>query len=157
MKKYFTILVVLFLTSCASYHQLMVGPDGSITDCWATGQGLIGMSVAQTHTDNCADNLRKAGYLPIEEAGVIGIMLSSDDSLYVIKVHENSPASKAGMKVGNKLIKIDSQPVHNTKDAKLLLMGKKDTPVNIAVLADGAKVEYNLIRASYVETFGTPK
>jgi len=44
---------VLAAGGCATYSQLMVGPDGRIERCQSSGQGLIGMTMAEGATNKC--------------------------------------------------------------------------------------------------------
>lgn len=157
MKKYLIIVSAFILTSCASYHQLMVGPDGSIQDCNATGQGLVGIAVAQSHTNSCAENLMRAGYLKIEDAGVIGIKFFADNSMRILKVEPDSPADRSGIKVNDKVISIDGQVVTTNEDAQSLLFNKAYTRVKLEISSQGITSSHDLTRVPFTTVYSSKK
>ena len=155
MKKYFVVILLLIVVGCATYHQLMVGPDGNIQDCGAFGQGIIGMVGAQSIVSGCVDNLKKAGYIELEKAGAIGVMFRSD-STYILKVMPNSPAEKNDIKPGDKIIEVAGQKVNLPKDASLLLFGEYGIQVNLVFIRGNETFKKTLIRAPYIEVYGKP-
>jgi carboxyl-terminal processing protease len=62
-----------------------------------------------------------------------------DDTLTVISPLKNTPAEKAGMKSGDKILEIDGTPTTNftTDQAVKLIRGEKGTPVKLSVLRKG--------------------
>lgn len=156
--KIFVIILLsisFILSSCVSQHQLMVGPDGTIQDCHATGYGLIGATLAGQSVDECMSALKKAGFIEIEKAGVIGVTFRTD-STYILKVTPKSPADKAGFQPGDFISKINHQKVIVPKDAQLLLFGEARTPVKISVIRNGTEKEYDLKLWFYTEIYGRP-
>ncbi len=69
----------------------------------------------------------------------IGVMIQyKDDYNEVVEVYENGPAEKAGIKVGDVLLKVDGQDIKGVYGDKVasLVRGKSDTMVEIAVMRD---------------------
>ena len=99
----YVLLISTCLTSCATFSRMFINEDGQIMQCSATGQGIVGMGVASNAERSCEDNLRAAGYIELEKAGVIGIEFSetkNDTVVKVLKVYNPSPADSAGIKPG---------------------------------------------------------
>ncbi len=155
-RNYLLLIIPIFIFySCASYHQLMVGPDGSITDCHASGTGLVGIAAASGSVASCKEALQKAGYINIEDAGVVGIVFRSDSSLTVLKVMPNSPAELAGIKPNDKIIKVNGQRVTNIKDAQLLLFGYVNELRDLTVAREGEIIEFKRLElAPYTLIYG---
>ena len=159
MKRLYMLLSVIccfYFTGCASYSQIMINAMGEWQRCYSYGYGVMGIATADSIQNDCVKSLRAAGYIEIEKAGVVGIYLSDEDTPIIIKVKENSPADTAGIKAGDKIIKIDGQNVSNKRDARLLLFGMADTPVEVTIDRDGVETTYKLIRASFTKIFGMP-
>ncbi|MBN2189618.1 MAG: S41 family peptidase [Candidatus Aureabacteria bacterium] len=85
------------------------------------------------------------------EFGGLGIEITIRDSLLtVISPMEGTPAERAGLKTGDKIIKIDGE---STKDMTLMeavnkLRGKPGTKVHIVVLRSNQKVlDFDIVRA----------
>src|SRR3989304_550482 len=149
-------LILWFVAQSARFHLCGVCAMGEWQRCYSYGYGVMGIGAADSIQNDCVKSLRAAGYIEIEKAGVIGICLSDEDTPLIIKVKENSPADTAGIKAGDKIIKIDGQNVSNKRDARLLLFGMADTPVEVTIARDGVETTYKLIRASFTKVFGMP-
>lgn len=69
---------------------------------------------------------------------VVGI---KDDQLTVISPFKNTPADKAGLKPGDKILKIDNVPTNNMpiEKAVSLIKGQEGTTVDLLILRDGWK------------------
>ena len=69
-----------------------------------------------------------------------------DDILTVIAPIKNSPAFKAGIKAGDKILKIDDTVTNslNTESAVKLIRGKKGTPVRLTLFRTGAKEPFEI-------------
>ena len=157
MKSFFYYLLlpsVFFITGCASHSQIMINAVGEWQRCASWGYGVIGVATADTIQNDCIKSLHAAGYIEIEKAGVIGAYFSSENIPIIIKVKENSPADIAGLKAGDKITAINGQKVASTKDAKILLFGMADTPVELTISRDGVENSYKLVRASFTKVFG---
>lgn len=72
-----------------------------------------------------------------------------DGMLTVISALKGSPAEKAGIRSGDKILKIDAQPANITIDEAIkLIRGKKGTTVSLTVGREGsdAPIEFKLTR-----------
>jgi carboxyl-terminal processing protease len=72
------------------------------------------------------------------EAGLV--LIVKDNLLTVAGVIDDSPASRAGLKPGDRIIKIDGQQVHNltTQEAARRFQGATHTAIKLQVLRNGA-------------------
>lgn len=79
----------------------------------------------------------------------IGVeIIDGDDYVTVIKVFENSPADKSGIKVDDQIIKVNGNTVKGLPGIEVakLVRGKKNTKVSLTVLREGKEIDINLIR-----------
>lgn len=72
------------------------------------------------------------------EAGMV--LIIKDNLLTAASVIDDSPASRAGMKPGDRIIKIDGHQVHNitTQEAVRRFQGAPNTAIKLQVLRNGA-------------------
>lgn len=92
--------------------------------------------------------------LEIETSGIfsgIGIEITSKDGiLTVVSPIEGTPADKAGLLPGDKILQIEEKSTKNMtlNEAVRLIRGQKGTKVNLMILHEGAKepVKYAIIR-----------
>jgi len=74
------------------------------------------------------------------------------DTVCVTNVLPDSPAMKAGLKAGDKILKVDGKKVARIKitneEIMGMLKGTENTPVKLSVLRDGKKIEKKVIRGS---------
>jgi len=96
--------------------------------------------------------------------GGIGIQIGKRDGiLTIISPMENSPAKKAGILAGDKIIKIDGKDAFEMSmdDAAKLIRGKKGTQISISIerFGEDGSIEYTLtrqdIKVKDVSYFGT--
>ena len=79
----------------------------------------------------------------------IGIHVTMRNNLVtVISPIEGTPAYRAGIKAGDKIIKVDGTPTEDLRDAVKRMRGPKGTTVVISVLRQGAPdpLEFTLVR-----------
>jgi carboxyl-terminal processing protease len=79
----------------------------------------------------------------------IGIHVTMRDNLVtVISPIEGTPAYKAGIKAGDKIIKVDGEPTEDLRQAVKRMRGPKGTKVVITILREGETdpLEFNLVR-----------
>jgi carboxyl-terminal processing protease len=79
----------------------------------------------------------------------IGIHVTMRDNLVtVISPIEGTPAYKAGIKAGDKIIKVDGEPTEDLREAVKRMRGPKGTKVVITILREGEPepLEFDLVR-----------
>lgn len=144
------IALLAVLAGCVTPSTVLIGPDGKGIRCASYGYGYVGATMAQGIHDSCIRDAKAAGALPLEEAGGIGIMLTTEaSSMRIIRVTQGSPAERAGIKAGDSIVAIDGQPVTNDTDARRLSFGRVNTPVNVTYRSGGAVTTVALMRASF--------
>lgn len=149
------VLVLVPLAGCATYSQVMINPLGQAMMCQASGRGLVAAEQAQSMQDRCLASLRAAGYVEIERAGVIGIIVS--DSLDIIRVVPGSPADSVGVRPGDHIEHIDGQPVRDRTTITVLLFGAPGTAVRLGLVRAGQPLEVVAIRKPYPTIHGVPR
>ncbi len=143
-------VVAALVSGCVSPSQMLVGPQGDVRRCSAAGFGFIGAPLAEHSFNVCVDDIQSLGYVPVERAGSVGIQLSAADSKSTIVsvVMPNSPASAAGILVGDRLVKINGQPVLDRAAAKTLMFGKLGESVTITMERNNTDIEFNVKRGA---------
>lgn len=118
-----------------------------------SGQGL-GFAIPVDILDYVVNQIIKYGGI---ERGFIGISvedltqeqkekLNIDSGVMIIKVQRNSPAMKAGLKVGDVLTKLNGELIKNTRKLnRMLLEIKPNQMVELEVLRKGQKITINLV------------
>ncbi len=79
----------------------------------------------------------------------IGISISMRDGFVtVVAPIEGTPAYKAGVKAGDKIIKADGEPTRDLRDAVKKMRGPKGTSVVITIIREGESepLEFNIVR-----------
>lgn len=79
----------------------------------------------------------------------IGIHVTMRNSLVtVISPIEGTPAYRAGIKAGDKIVKVDGKPTEDLRDAVKRMRGPKGTTVEITILREGAPkpLDFSLVR-----------
>ena len=87
------------------------------------------------------------------EYGGIGSLISEiDDKIVITMPNEGFPADKAGIKIGDEIIKIDNIDTKgkSTTDVSKLLKGTAGTPIHITVLRQDKTLEFDLVRAKII-------
>ncbi|MCF6352278.1 MAG: S41 family peptidase [Cyclobacteriaceae bacterium] len=87
-----------------------------------------------------------------EYAGIGSLIGVIDGKVIITMPNEGFPAEKAGIKIGDQLVKIDDTPVTttSTSDVSKLLKGKPGTTVNIEVLRNGETKHFTITRSTIV-------
>ncbi len=83
-----------------------------------------------------------------EFCGIGVLIMTVPEGLYVSNVYANSPASEAGLAVGDIIVKVHDTPLAGVdiSIAQSLILGKENTSVNLTVLRNGATFEINPVR-----------
>lgn len=100
---------------------------------------------------DCPKNLIRQGYLPLDEAGAIGIMIDSKsgDITYVSYVRPNSPAEKAGIKVHDVIVAVDGREVTSSRTTQAALFGRAGKSVEIQVKRGASILSFSVVRAPF--------
>lgn len=88
---------------------------------------------------------RVAGIDPASQ-GKIGIIY--DKTLKLTAVVPSSPAAAAGLKVGDRIVEIDGEPVAYSPSLAIKITGKPGTSVAIKVSRSGVESLYTVVRGS---------
>lgn len=86
-----------------------------------------------------------------EYGGIGSYLMDRDSSTYVSAPMENSPAARAGIKAGDRILKVDSIDVSRTLSADVtkVLRGRPNTPVTMTLLrpyAEDSIITVSLVR-----------
>ena len=79
----------------------------------------------------------------------IGISISIRDGFVtVVSPIEGTPAYRAGIKAGDKIIKVDGKPVKDLREAVKMMRGPKGTNVEVSIIRKGTPdpIVFNLVR-----------
>ncbi|MDD5656894.1 MAG: S41 family peptidase [Elusimicrobia bacterium] len=75
----------------------------------------------------------------------VGMILKDDGRIDI--VIPRSPAEKAGLKAGDKIVAVDGQPVSNRQQIQKKTLGQAGTSVRLTVTRDGRRMEFAAVRA----------
>jgi S1-C subfamily serine protease len=158
------LIAALALQGCAPVTppQVFVGPGGGISTCQksSTGYmalGLMGMAIDSNNYSDCCSTMWAAGFLEVERAGALGMMLSDAPERghpCVARVLESSPASTSGVTPGDLIIAVGDQEVTSMKDAQRLLFGIAWTKVTVRFQRGTRDTTLTLLRATHMGVFG---
>lgn len=85
-----------------------------------------------------------------EERYLTGITMEMlDGKVTVASVMTGGAAGQAGVKTGDILLKVDDLTIEKPEDMQNYIAGKKDTPVTLTVLRDGAEMSFVLTARRY--------
>lgn len=88
------------------------------------------------------------------EYGGVGVTIAADNDGYITVVAptDDTPADKAGIKTGDKIIKIDGKTYDSSAldEAAAAMRGKAGTKVQLTILRDKDTIEVPLVRANIV-------
>lgn len=82
--------------------------------------------------------------------GIGATVGTKDNKNYIISMFKNSPADKAGLKVGDQFIRVNDKDVSNVslEDLTNLIKGKANTSIKIVVERNGENIEKTVTRAA---------
>ena len=85
-----------------------------------------------------------------EYTGIGASVGVKDEKKYIVGLFENSPAKKAGLRVGDIFLKVDNKDVKSISLGELtkLIKGKGNTKVNITVLRGNKEINKTLTRSN---------
>jgi hypothetical protein len=162
IKPLLVIAALASLYGCAVYPQVFVNEHGDFYRCSSYGRGPGGMSSAKQGLSDCAKQMRAAGFIEVERAGAVGVVLKESpapDGMVVVisRVVNYSPASAAGIKAGDALITVGGQRITGVSQGKALLFGEAGTPVDMAVRRGDRELGFTITRAPYATLFPVPE
>ena len=133
--------------------------EADLTDFAAKGlASSIGDKYAQYFTaDEYQDRLIKNSG---KFTGVgLAIKIQSGGYILITDVYENSPAEKAGIKIGDTISKIGGKDVTtlSTQEINELIAGKEGDVFNLTITKDGNETDYSLIRTQFDRVYVTSK
>jgi len=87
-----------------------------------------------------------------EYAGIGSLIGVIDDKVIITMPNEGFPAEKAGVKIGDQIVKIDDTPIISTAtaDVSKLLKGKPGTSVKVEVIRNGETKVFNITRSTII-------
>lgn len=151
MRRVLIATMTISLVACAHGNVTFVSRDGTMRTCAVTGLGAIGATVAQDAQNRCVDAAKAGGYIPIEEAGSIGLVSSPQPfSLRVASVLPGSPADLAGIRADDSIVAVDDQPVKNWIEARRLIFGRVNTAVTLTYASGDAIKRASVVRYPFV-------
>lgn len=80
--------------------------------------------------------------------GIGSLIRAMDGDVFIAEPYENSPSQKAGLKAGDKILKIDGTSIKGKDQEEIskILKGQAGTTVNILLERDGAAMEKSIKR-----------
>ena len=156
------LFLLLAFSACAVYPQVFINGDGDIYRCSSYGEGPSGMSHARQSLGDCAAAMRAEGFIEVEKAGAIGLLMKEQTTpdgkvVRVSRVVGFSPASEAGIKAGDLVVAVGQQKVTDMYQARSLLFGEAGTSVSITIVRDGREMSFNITRAKFTRLFPIPE
>ncbi len=87
-----------------------------------------------------------------EYAGIGSLIGVIEDKVVITMPNEGFPAEKAGIKIGDQLVKIDDVPITttSTSDVSKLLKGKPGTTVKIEIIRNGETKHFTVTRSTII-------
>lgn len=149
------------LAGCMSMRTDLVNVDGKRDFCEATGGGIglgavVGVAVAAASRSSCVSDKQKLGYLALDEAGFVGVVLPEDPKAapLVVRVRDGSEAQKAGIQAGDEIVSINDRAPADTQETKAWLFGKIADPVKVALKRLEQHLEFLIKRESLAKATG---
>ena len=151
------LMVAVFMGGCASHSQMFVNADGALYKCATSGAGLVSVLQAGKIQDDCIKGIKSAGYIEVEKAGVVGILMIQEagGGIKIIKVTPNSPAAHAGILAGDYLVAVDGTSVKTREEVIAMLFVTAGTSVTIKTTRNQRELVSKLISVPRSEVFGT--
>jgi S1-C subfamily serine protease len=144
--------IAALVAGCVSPSQMLVGPQGDVRRCAANGWGYVGAPLAEHSVHNCVDDMQRLGYVPVEKAGAIGVLLSDSapNSVTVAFISPDSPASKAGLLIGDRVIKVNGQQVLSQAAARAMMFGKVGESISLTIERNGGEKDFQIQRGAVI-------
>lgn len=118
------------------------------------------LKTLDTHSMFLTKSQYEQGFSTLVETSGIGVTVQNQsDKIMVIDVEKGSPADNAGIKYGDKIIKINDVSIENMEISQVgeMLRGEAGTQVKVTILRDNQTLDFDLTRAyitpSYVSNY----
>lgn len=139
--------IVVMLSGCAGYSQVLINAEGHEAYCDSMGAGLFGAAAAGNFYDSCINSRRAAGYIEIEKVGAVGATFN--DEGYVLRLVPRGPAATGGLKLNDQVIAVNGIATNTGKELHALLFVPVGTRIALKVKRDGADQEIVIASESW--------
>lgn len=144
----FAMLLLIFLTACSQTDHY-INSSGDIRTCNASWHEGIGHIQAKSYLRDCKRTQLGTGYIPINlEVGHTGIFPNSEFTekrgYKIDLIIKNSPADKAGITVGDYILKVNDNSVDDYYDLLDALGGDDSKKVKLDVINKDTIESYEL-------------
>ena len=79
----------------------------------------------------------------------VGILLAeTEEGFIIVQVYEDGPAYEAGIKEGDRIIRVDGTEPSDIDDAVGKMTGEAETKVTVTVIRDGEEIDFTMKRQS---------
>ncbi|HEX2914346.1 MAG TPA: trypsin-like peptidase domain-containing protein [Chloroflexia bacterium] len=128
----------------------LIDSEGAVVGVMSTGVvASVALGVPATDAWRIAETLSQQGFIkrgflgissqPVELPASQRAGRSQETGLLIVRVEENSPASRGGLMVGDILVSLDGQPASDAEDIQALLTGDRvGKTVAVEVIRGGA-------------------
>ena len=117
---------------------------------------VVGVAAAAASRASCVSDKQKLGYLALDEAGSVGVVLPEDPKAapLVVSVRDGSEAQKAGIQAGDEIVGINDLAPADTQETKAWLFGKIADPVKVALKRLEQQLEFLIKRETLAKATG---
>jgi len=106
--------------------------------------------MSQRIIEECVSDLKRKGYIEIERVAFTGIFFGRDRlaPLIVEEISPGSPADKAGIKIGDRIIAVDGSKVENYNELRSLPIPSVGETRTYMILRNGQEMEFKITTIS---------
>ncbi len=141
MKSIVFLFVVVLLAGCVFQSQILMNNQAQGVHC------------PFMNRDSCVEYYKQMGYVEIEKVGMVGVMTAEDCS--VTKVFKDSPADRAGIKVGDVIVSVNGKAVKNNRELSIASFGLAGDPVELKVRRGKEGFTFKIVRGQRTKIAGT--
>jgi S1-C subfamily serine protease len=128
-------------SGCASvnFSTVLVDDYGHANKCSASGWGWLGTSMATKSYSKCVADLEKFGWAELPDV-TIGVQMEPGSN-QVARVLDDSGASRADIRAGDRITEVDGRSIHGVTDIYRALRNRKaGDAVPVVVDRDGRPI-----------------
>jgi membrane-associated protease RseP (regulator of RpoE activity) len=137
MRSRWTLPLALLITGCLNPSTLLINDEGQMHRCAASGAGALGMAMAGSEHGRCVTDMKKVGYVPVSDATLGIFTKAGSDEIVRFSLTSHAPA--AGIRVGDRFLQVNGQPVVPVTALMRTLEGKKAGDVVSVTIARDAQ------------------